>query len=199
MWNFPSDAREDDLAVLLARVFLGVTWRPSLRTRPSRSCSCQLSNKTIKMVDGPHRGCTYGPWGLCRSHRDYRNNDYNINKQNDGSKRGRFRPVFSPGLVILRRETPKDPVTLCSAGSSATPSPKGSALKKQRSKLPSGGRLRSSRTPNLSIFNSFTTPSPFLFSHFFINSKWGQKHWPLTLAFLLFNFCTTACIVKALN
>jgi len=48
-------------------------------------------------------------------------------------KRGRFPPVFSPGLVILRRETElvegKDPVTLCSAGSSATPSPKGSALK----------------------------------------------------------------------
>jgi len=50
-----------------------------------------------------------------------------------GCKRGRFPPVFSPGLVILRRETElvegKDPVTLCYAGSSATPSPKGSALK----------------------------------------------------------------------
>ena len=31
--------------------------------------------------------------------------------------------------VILRRETPKDPVTHYSAGSSATPSPKGCTLK----------------------------------------------------------------------
>ena len=31
-------------------------------------------------------------------HRDCRNNDYNINKQDDGCKRGRFPPVFSPGF-----------------------------------------------------------------------------------------------------
>ena len=35
-------------------------------THSSRSCSCQLSNNINKKVDVPHRGCTYGPQGLCR-------------------------------------------------------------------------------------------------------------------------------------
>ena len=45
---------------------------------------------------------------------------------------GEVSPCLQPRLsriVILRRETPKDPVTYCFAGSAATPSPKGSALK----------------------------------------------------------------------
>ena len=45
---------------------------------------------------------------------------------------GEVSPCLQPRLsriVILRRETPKDPVTHCIADSSATPSPKGSALK----------------------------------------------------------------------
>ncbi len=48
-----------------------------------------------------------------------------------GARGGCF-PLSSARLsriVILRRETPKDPVTHYSAGSSATPSPKGCALK----------------------------------------------------------------------
>ena len=51
--------------MLLAEVFSGVTWR-GLAAHSSRSCSCQLSNNINKKVDEPHRGCTYGPQGLCR-------------------------------------------------------------------------------------------------------------------------------------
>ena len=35
-------------------------------THSNRSCSYQLSNNINKKVDEPHRGCTYGPQGLCR-------------------------------------------------------------------------------------------------------------------------------------
>ena len=61
----------DDLAVLLAGVFPGVTWRPWGRTRAGRiPASYPISIN--KKVDEPRRGCTYGPEGLCRSHEDFR-------------------------------------------------------------------------------------------------------------------------------
>ena len=47
---------------------------------PSRVFSYQLSNRTIKKVDGPRRECTYGPNGLCRLSRGLSNYDCNISK-----------------------------------------------------------------------------------------------------------------------
>ena len=50
----------DALAVLLAGVFPGVTWRPWGRTRAGRiPASYPISIN--KKVDEPRRGCTYGP------------------------------------------------------------------------------------------------------------------------------------------
>ena len=64
-------------------------WRgysPALPATPegvnsSRSCSCQLSNSINKKVDGPRRGCTYGPNGLCRLSQGLSNYENNIHKQ----------------------------------------------------------------------------------------------------------------------
>ena len=50
------------------------------RMNPSRVFSYQLSNRTVKKVDGPRRECTYGPNGLCRLSRGLSNYDCNINK-----------------------------------------------------------------------------------------------------------------------
>ena len=47
---------------------------------PSRVFSYQLSNRTVKKVDGPRRECTYGPNGLCRLSRGLSNYDCNISK-----------------------------------------------------------------------------------------------------------------------
>ena len=61
------------------------------RVNSSRSCSCQLSNSINKKVDEPHRGCTYGPKGLCRLSQGLSNYENNIHKQRGIVKQHKFR------------------------------------------------------------------------------------------------------------
>ena len=61
------------------------------RVNSSRSCSCQLSNSINKKVDGPHRGCTYGPNGLCRLSQGLSNYENNLHKQCGIVKQHKFR------------------------------------------------------------------------------------------------------------
>ena len=80
-------------------MILRCCWRglsPALLATPegvnsSRSCSCQLSNSINKKVDGPHRGCTYGPNGLCRLSQGLSNYENNIHKQRGIVKQHKFR------------------------------------------------------------------------------------------------------------
>ena len=80
-------------------MILRCCWRglsPALLATPegvnsSRSCSCQLSNSINKKVDGPHRGCTYGPKGLCRLSQGLSNYENNIHKQCGIVKQYKFR------------------------------------------------------------------------------------------------------------
>ena len=80
-------------------MILRCCWRgysPALLATPegvnsSRSCSCQLSNSINKKVDGPHRGCTYGPKGLCRLSQGLSNYENNIHKQCGIVKQHKFR------------------------------------------------------------------------------------------------------------
>jgi len=80
-------------------MILRCCWRglsPALLATPegvnsSRSCSCQLSNSINKKVDGPHRGCAYGPNGLCRLSQGLSNYENNIHKQRGIVKQHKFR------------------------------------------------------------------------------------------------------------
>jgi len=86
-------------------------------------------------------------------HRDCRNNDYNINKQDDRGKRGKFPPVFSPGFPASSSWGVKRRRIQSHIAQPGLPPPPFSAL--SPSKWPKGSALKNLDSPLKSFCNKF--------------------------------------------